>query len=271
MTREKGKLLAAAPSGCDFSPYESPVASLDSSPIIFSMSTSPLTILVTGANKGIGFEVCRQLARLKHRVILSARSAERGQTAVAELKKEGLTVEFLQLDTSDETSIAQAAADLKKRLPALNVLINNAAILQTWMGTILDITAEELRETFNTNVVGPILLTQALLPLLEAGKPARVINVSSRLGSVELMTDGWPAYGVSKAALNAATRKLAEALKSRGISVNAASPGWVKTDMGTENATLTVEQGGRNIARLVTDFPASTTNKFLQEEGEYPW
>jgi NAD(P)-dependent dehydrogenase (short-subunit alcohol dehydrogenase family) len=128
-----------------------------------------------------------------------------------------------------------------------------------------------LRETFNTNVVGPILLTQALLPLLEAGKPARVINVSSRLGSVEEMTDGWPGYGISKAALNAATRKLADALKSRGISVNAASPGWVKTDMGTENATLTVEQGARNIARLVTDFPADITNKFLQEHGEYPW
>jgi NAD(P)-dependent dehydrogenase (short-subunit alcohol dehydrogenase family) len=85
------------------------------------------------------------------------------------------------------------------------------------------------------------------------------------------MTDGWPGYGISKAALNAATRKLAAALESRGIGVNAASPGWVKTDMGTENATLTVEQGGRNIARLVTDFPAGLTNKFLQEHGEYPW
>jgi NAD(P)-dependent dehydrogenase (short-subunit alcohol dehydrogenase family) len=235
------------------------------------MSTSPLTILVTGANKGIGLEVCRQLARLKHRVILSARSVDRGEAAVAQLKKEGLTVEFLQLDTSDEASITQAAADLTKRLPALNVLINNAAILQTWMGTIVDVTAKELRETFNTNVVGPILLTQALLPLLEAGKPARVINVSSRLGSVAEMTDGWPGYGISKAALNAATRKLAVALESRGISVNAASPGWVKTDMGTDAATLTLELGGRNIARLVTDFGPEVTNKFLQENGEYLW
>jgi NAD(P)-dependent dehydrogenase (short-subunit alcohol dehydrogenase family) len=235
------------------------------------MSTSPLTILVTGANKGIGLEVCRQLARAGHRVILSARSVERGEAAVAELKKDKLKVEFLHLDLGDETSIAKAAAELTKRLSALNVLINNAAILQTWIGTIIDVTAQELRETFNTNVVGPILLTQALLPLLEAGKPARVINVSSRLGSVEEMTDGWPGYGISKAALNAATRKLADALKSRGISVNAASPGWVKTDMGTENATLTVEQGARNIARVVTDFPADITNKFLQERGEYPW
>ena len=235
------------------------------------MSTTPLTILVTGANKGIGLEVCRQLARAGHRVILSARSVERGEAAVAKLKKEGIQVEFLQLDISDESKIAAAAKELKNRLTALHVLINNAAVLQTWMGSILDVTGKELRETFETNVTGPILLTQALLPLLEAGKPARVINVSSMLGSVAQMADGWPAYGVSKAALNAATRKFAAVLKSRGISVNAASPGWVKTDMGTDDAPLSVEQGGRNIARLVTDFPASTTNKFLQEHGEHPW
>ncbi len=235
------------------------------------MNASSLTILVTGGNKGIGLEVCRQLARAGHQVILSARSIERGRSAVAALKKEGLAVDFLELDVSDEASISRAVKELSGKIKALHVLINNAAILRTWMGTILDVTAEELRETFNTNVVGPILLTQALLPLLEAGKPARVINVSSQLGSVAQMTDGWPAYGVSKAALNAATRKLAAALQKRGISVNAASPGWVKTDMGTENAPLSVEQGGRNIARLVTDFPATTTNKFLQENGEYAW
>jgi NAD(P)-dependent dehydrogenase (short-subunit alcohol dehydrogenase family) len=235
------------------------------------MSTSPLTILVTGANKGIGLEICRQLATANHRVILSARSTERGQAAVAALAKEGLTVEFLQLDTSDEASIAAAASDLKKRLKALHVLINNAAILQTWQGSILDVTAAELRDTFATNTIGPILLTQALLPLLEAGKPARVINVSSQLGSVANMSDGWPGYGISKAALNAATRKFADALKSRGISVNAASPGWVRTEMGTENAPLTIEQGGRNIARLVTDFSPDVTNQFLQQNGEYPW
>jgi NAD(P)-dependent dehydrogenase (short-subunit alcohol dehydrogenase family) len=231
----------------------------------------PLTILVTGGNKGIGLEVCRQLARAGHRVFLSARSVERGQAAVAVLKKEGLTVEFLELDMADEKSIAKAVNELGGKIKALNVLINNAAILQTWMGSIVDVTAEELRETFNINVVGPVVLTLALIPLLEAGKPARVINVSSQLGSVENMSDGWPGYGISKAALNAATRKLAVALQSRGISVNAASPGWVKTDMGTEDAPLSLEQGGRNIVRIVTDMPASVTNKFLQEHGEYPW
>jgi NAD(P)-dependent dehydrogenase (short-subunit alcohol dehydrogenase family) len=235
------------------------------------MNTTPLTILVTGANKGIGLEVCRQLAVAGHRVILSARSAERGGAAVATLKKEKLNVEFLQLDTSDEASIAAAAQELKTRITALHVLINNAAILQTWQGSILDVTAGELRETFNTNVVGPVLLTKALLPLLEAGRPARVINVSSQLGSVAQMTDGWPGYGVSKAALNAVTRKFAAALKSRGISVNSASPGWVKTDMGTADAPLTLEQGGHNIARLVTELPATITGKFLQQNGEYPW
>jgi NAD(P)-dependent dehydrogenase (short-subunit alcohol dehydrogenase family) len=235
------------------------------------MSAIHLSVLVTGGNKGIGLEVCRQLARAKYRVFLGARSPERGHAAVETLKKEGLAVEFLELDVSDEKSIARAASELGSRITALHALINNAAILPTWQGTVLDATAGELRDTFNTNVIGPVLLTQALLPLLEAGRPARVINVSSLLGSVAQMSDGWPGYGISKAALNAATRKFAVALKARGISVNAASPGWVKTDMGTQDAPLSVEQGGRNIARLVIDFPAGTTNKFLQEHGEHPW
>jgi NAD(P)-dependent dehydrogenase (short-subunit alcohol dehydrogenase family) len=230
-----------------------------------------MNILVTGANKGIGREICRQLARLGHRVILSARSGERGESAVKDLAREGLKVEFLLLDTADEASIQRAARELKQRIKELNVLINNAAVLDTWQGTILKATAAELRDCFVTNALGPVLLTQALLPLLEAGKPARVINVSSQLGSVQNMSDGWAGYGISKAALNAATRKLAEALKPRGISVNAASPGWVRTDMGGESAPLPVEKGAQNIIRLVTDVPHSLTDHFLEENGEIPW
>ena len=235
------------------------------------MTTSSLNILVTGANKGIGLEVCRQLARAGHRVFLSARSADKGCAAVEALADEKLRAEFLELDMASESSIKDAATALGRKIDRLHVLINNAAILTTWQGTILEASAEEFRETFNTNVVGPILLTQALVPLLEAGRPARVINVSSQLGSVAQMTDGWPGYGISKAALNAATRKLAQALKPRGISVNAASPGWVKTDMGTDSAPLSVQQGGHNIARLVTEMSPDVTNRFLQEHGEYPW
>ena len=230
-----------------------------------------MTILVTGANKGIGLEVCHQLARLGHTVILSARSAEKGEKAVKELAKDGLKTEFLLLDTADEQSILRAARELKQRIKALHVLINNAAILDTWQGTILDAKADELRSTFMTNTVGPVLLTQALLPLLEAGKPSRVINVSSQLGSVQQMSDGWAGYGISKAALNAATRKLAEALQPHGISVNAASPGWVRTDMGGDSAPLSLEEGGRNIVRLAVEVPHSVTNKFYEGTVEIPW
>jgi len=235
------------------------------------MKTPSQTILVTGGNKGIGLEICRQLAQMGHHVILSARSEKRGQEAVATLAKEKLKVEFLLLDMADEASIQTASRDLKKRLKALHVLINNAAILPTWAGSILEAKADEFRDTFTTNTLGPILLTLELLPLLEAGKPSRIINVSSQLGSVENMGDGWAGYGISKAALNAATRKFAEALEPRGISVNAASPGWVRTDMGTENAPLTVEQGAKNITRLITDAPHSLTNHYLEANGEIPW
>ena len=230
-----------------------------------------MNILVTGGNKGIGFEICRQLARGGHHVILSARSAERGEKAVKALAAEGLKVDFLLLDTGDDSSIQRAARELKQRIKALHVLINNAAILNDWQGSVLNTNAADLRETLNINTVGPIVLTLALLPLLEAGKPARVINVSSQLGSVQNMTDGWASYGISKAALNAATRKLAQALKGRGISVNAASPGWVKTEMGTDSAPLTVEQGATNITRIITDMPATLTDHYLEEHGQIPW
>ena len=235
------------------------------------MSSPAKTILITGANKGIGLEAGRQLARLGHRVILSARSAQRGEQAVKDLAAEGIKTEFLLLDTADEQSILRAVRELKQRITALHVLINNAAILDTWQGSILDAKSADIRDTFATNVMGPILLTQALVPLLEAGKPARVINVSSQLGSIQSMTDGFPGYGISKAALNAATRKLAGALGSRGITVLAASPGWVKTDMGGKDATLSLEQGGKNIVQVVTDIPTSVTNEFLQGTEEIAW
>jgi len=230
-----------------------------------------MNILVTGGNKGIGFEICRQLAKAGHHVILSARSAERGEKAVQTLAAEGLKVDFLLLDTGDDASIQRAARELKQRVKALHVLINNAAILNDWQGSVLNTNAADLRETLNINTVGPVVLTLALLPLLEAGKPARVINVSSQLGSVQNMTDGWASYGISKAALNAATRKLAQALKPRGISVNAASPGWVKTEMGTDSAPLSVEHGAQNIIRIITDMPATLTDHYLEENGQIPW
>lgn len=232
------------------------------------------TILVTGANRGIGLEVCRQLAQVGHHVILSARSREKGEAAVAGLAREKLNVEFLELDVSREESIRTAAEELKQRHRALHVLINNAAILPTWGGTILDLTPAELNEVFNCNVLGPLLLTQALVPLLEAGKPARVLNVSSLLGSLEKMGDGWASYGLSKVTLNGLTRKLADALEGRGISVNSVSPGWVRTEMGLMGGAgpdRSVGQGAAGLVWLATEAPHDQTGRFFQDKNEMPW
>jgi NAD(P)-dependent dehydrogenase (short-subunit alcohol dehydrogenase family) len=188
--------------------------------------------LVTGANRGIGFEVCRQLAQRGYVVVLGSRDRERGEVAAARLRGEGLDVVGCQLDVADSASVEAAAERIRREHGRLYAVVNNAAILyDTWQRGI-DADLDQVREAFETNVLGAWRVVQATLPLLRESPTARIVNVSSGAGALTDMGGGTPAYRTSKAALNALTRVLAAELRSDRILVNAICPGWVATDMG---------------------------------------
>ena len=227
------------------------------------------TALVTGANKGIGFEVARHLARLGLRVFLGARNAKAGRAAAEKLKSEGDIV-FLEIDISNEKSIRAAVDELGRQSKRLDVLINNAGILLDEDKSALTLTSDIFEKTLRTNTLGPWLVTQAFAPLLKKGREPRVVNVSSGGGQLEDGADGWaPAYCVSKTALNGVTVQLAAALPK--FAVNSVCPGWVRTEMGGENATRSVAEGAATIVWLATDAPHELTGKFVKDRKVIPW
>lgn len=227
------------------------------------------TALVTGANKGIGFEVARELARLGLRVFLGARNAKAGQAAAEKLKGEGDVI-FLKIDVSDPKSIRAAAEELSRQSDRLDVLINNAGILLDDDKSALSIAPEIFEETFRTNTLGPWLVAQAFSPLLKKSPAPRIVNVSSGGGQLEDGADGWaPAYCASKTALNGVTVQLAAALPK--YAVNSVCPGWVRTDMGGENATRSVAEGAATIVWLAIEAPQDLTGKFVKDRKVIPW
>ncbi|MGI9088211.1 MAG: SDR family oxidoreductase [Chthoniobacterales bacterium] len=224
--------------------------------------------LVTGANKGIGFEVSRQLARLGFRVFLSARNPEAGRAAAAKIT-EG-EVSFLELDVTDPESIRGAAEKLSPQVDRLDVLINNAGICLEEDEAALTITPEIFEKTLRTNTLGPWLVAQAFLPLLEKSDAPRIVNVSSSGGQLEDGADGWaPAYCVSKTALNGVTVQLAAALPK--FAVNCVCPGWVRTDMGGENARLSIAEGASGVVWLAAEAAHNLTGKFFKDRKVVPW
>ncbi|MBX2956027.1 MAG: SDR family oxidoreductase [Cyclobacteriaceae bacterium] len=233
------------------------------------MHIPSLTILVTSANKGIGFEVARQLATRKHNVVLTGRDSAKGKDAVDRLKDEGLDVHFLLLDVTDEASIKQGAKEVKEQFDKVDVLINNAAVLLREDQSLSGGSTEVFHKTMRTNVFGPVLMVRHFLSLVPDG--GRIINTSSGGGSMSDPVGGWsPVYCVSKSALNAATRHLAYELAGRNISVNAYCPGWVSTDMGGKSAPRTVEQGADTAVWLATA-AISETGKFFRDRKVIPW
>lgn len=226
-------------------------------------------ILITGANKGIGFEIARQLSKLGHRVIISGRDNTRLDEAKQKFIEENLTVEHLIMDVGDSHSISAAAEVLRKKNIQLDVLINNAAILLKTDQHILQDDGEILQQTLNINSIGPLRVCKAFLPLI--ADRGRIINISSGGGSMTDPVGGWsPAYCVSKTFLNSITRQLAYELSSRQISVNAMCPGWVKTDMGGRSAPRTVQQGADTAVWLATA-EKIPTGKFFRDRKEIPW
>ncbi|MBV9463363.1 MAG: SDR family oxidoreductase [Verrucomicrobiae bacterium] len=232
-----------------------------------SQSKSKFAV-VTGANRGIGLEVARQLAAAGFHVFLTARDASKGKAAAAQL---GKGAEFLELDVSNAKSISTFVSELSKRADHLDVLVNNAGVFPDHQTDALGLDPELLFEAFRTNTVGPFRLTQALVPLMEKADGARVINISSGLGALSGDEVIAPAYSVSKTALNAVTRQFAHALKPKRIIVNSVCPGWVRTDMGGPNAPRQVEQGADGIRWLATEAPASITGKFLRDRKVIDW
>ncbi|MDF2710021.1 SDR family oxidoreductase [Nonomuraea muscovyensis] len=223
--------------------------------------------LVTGANRGIGKEVCRQLAGLGHTVLLTARSLEAATAAARELDAD---VHPMRLDVTDPAAAARLAQEIGDRYGRLDVLVNNAAITyDTWQRAVtadLDV----VREAAETNVYGPWRLTQALLPLLRRSRHPRVVNVSSEAGSLTSMGGGTPAYALSKAALNALTRMLAAELRADGILVNAICPGWVATDMGGPGGRP-VAEGAAGIVWAATLPGDGPTGGFFRDGRPLPW
>ena len=226
--------------------------------------------LVTGANKGIGREVAHQLAAKGFHVFIGARNRSAGRKATDEIAKKGGKATFLEIDVSDNNSVAAASRELAKASDHLDVLVNNAGIIVDGDDAILEINDELLRKTLETNTLGALRVIRAFVPLLAKSKAPRVINVSSGGGQLTGGADGWsPAYCISKTALNGVTSQLAAALPK--FAINSVCPGWVRTDMGGRNATRSVEEGADTIVWLASEAPQDLTGKFLRDRKEIPW
>jgi NAD(P)-dependent dehydrogenase (short-subunit alcohol dehydrogenase family) len=232
--------------------------------------SGPRISLVTGANRGIGREVCRLLAGLGHTVVLTSRSLARAEEAAERLTREGSRVHPLELDVSDPRSVSAAAEEVDRTFGRLDVLVNNAAITyDTWQrAATADLAV--VAEAAETNLYGPWRTVQAFLPLLRRSGHGRIVNVSSEAASLASMGGGTPAYSVTKAGLNALTLMLADELRGDGILVNAVCPGWVATDMGGPGGRP-VREGAASVvwaAELPDDGP---TGGFYRDGRPIPW
>lgn len=235
--------------------------------------------LITGANKGIGFETARQLARRGVLVLIGARDETRGREAVDSLLAQGLSVADLHIDVTDEDTIARAARTIADRYGRLDILINNAGITGGAGDNPSEVTVARMKQVYETNVFGVVAVTNAMLPLLRASPVGRIVNVSSGLGSITLSSDPGSefghlnimAYQSSKAALNAITVAYAKELQESGIKVNAADPGFTATDFNDHRGYKPVEQSATIVVRLALLANDGPTGTFQDGNGIHPW
>lgn len=229
--------------------------------------------LITGGNRGIGLAIAGQLARRGIHVVIGARQPEQGEAAAAALRGEGLSAEALALNVADEASRQQAIGELLRRHGRLDILVNNAGVaLDKWVPTA-QLEVEVLRTTMETNLYAPLRLCQLVLPAMRAQGHGRIVNLSSELGSLSASQMGSSAaYRMSKTALNMLTRLLALELKDcPDILVNAAAPGWVRTELGGEDAPRTPEEGARTPVWLATLPVGGPSGGFFRDEAPYAW
>lgn len=231
--------------------------------------------LVSGANRGIGLEIVKQLSRLGIMTALGSRDAAKGEAAADKLRSEGLEVPVVRLDVADPASCLAAVGEVVSMFGRVDVLVNNAGILvgrpDTPEGSVETISPQAMLESFVTNTVGPLMLTQAALPHMRRGGYGRIVNLSSGLGQLSEMGSGFPAYRLSKAALNALTRTTAAEFANANIKVNALCPGWVRTDMGGPDATRSVEDGAATAVWLATLADDGPTGGFFRDKKPISW
>lgn len=231
---------------------------------------NPQVALVTGANRGLGLEVARQLAASGHKVILSSRDSHKGQTALQSIQQDGYDLIFHQLDVTDQASIQALKNWIGDQFGRLDILVNNAGINYDTWHTALNADLREAHQTIEANLFGPWYLSQALLPLMQKNNFGRVVNVSSGAGALNGMGSGTPAYSISKAGLNVLTIKLAAEVGG-GILVNAVCPGWVRTDMGGSNATRSVAEGAAGIIWAATLPAGGPSGGFFRDGKPINW
>ncbi len=231
--------------------------------------------LVTGANRGIGLEIVRQLSRAGLMAVLASRDVAKGREAAAKLASEGLEPPVVALDVTDEGSIRAAVDEVLGLFGRIDVLVNNAGVLHEGqtpdVSKVLQLSPAMALATYETNTLGPLRTMQAVVPIMQKGGYGRVVNLSSGAGQLAEMGSGFPAYRMSKAALNALTRVTAAELGPAPIKVNAMCPGWVRTDMGGPDATRSVEQGAETAVWLAMLPDTGPTGGFFRDKAPIAW
>jgi NAD(P)-dependent dehydrogenase (short-subunit alcohol dehydrogenase family) len=234
--------------------------------------------LVSGANKGIGKEVARQLGKKGFKVLIGSRDVSRGEMAAEELRKDGVDVSAIQLDVTDDASVHKAIAQIEKNHGKLDVLVNNAGIVSDTANGI-DTSIESVEKTFQTNFIGALRLLQKSAGLLEKSGAGRVVNVSSTLGSHTKMADPasgfsgfqYVGYASSKSALNMLTIIAADTLASKKIKVNSICPGYVATDINNNSGPRTVQQGAAIVVKMATLADDGPSGTYVNDDGSIPW
>ena len=244
------------------------------------MTTSEKKVaLVTGANKGIGFEIARQLAQMEITVLIGARDQDRGVSASEQLQSAGLDTHFIHVDVVQATSIEAAIGRIRDEFKRLDILVNNAGIQIDTQPGILELDPVIFQNTLETNALGPLLMAQATVPIMKANGYGRIVNMASSLGSLAEITSPdsphnsvlSPAYRLSKTLLNGITVLLAKELRGTNILVNSVCPGWVRTAMGGDAAPLTPQQGADTPVWLATLPDGGPTGGFFRERQPIPW